>query len=69
MAKKKPTQDLKINSGTLAENFLPNNVELSTLYGIRSTIFNAKSQQEVLDVVQARITKVTEQEISKETKQ
>jgi hypothetical protein len=69
MVKLKPTNDLKIKTGTLAEYFFPDNVELSTLYGVRSTIFNAKSRQEVLDVVQSRITKVLKLEIDKETKQ
>jgi len=56
---------LKIKTGSLAEHFFPNNVELSTLYGIRAQIFNSKSLQDLLDKVQERLTKVQGEEIRK----
>ena len=59
------TKDLKIKTGDLRELFVPENVELSTLYGIRSQIFNSTSLQNLLDKVQERLTKVQKLEIRK----
>ena len=65
MTKLQMTKDLKIKTGDLRELFVPENVELSTLYGIRSQIFNSSSLQELLDQVQERLTKVQNEEIRK----
>ena len=56
---------LKIKTGNIAEFYFPHNVELSTLYGIRSQIFNSKDLQELLDQVQERLTKLQNEEIRK----
>ena len=42
---------LTIKTGNISEYFFPNNVELSTLYGIRAQIFNSKDLQDLLDKV------------------
>ncbi len=57
--------NLKINTGDIAEYFFPHNVELSTLYGIRGQIWNSKDLQELLDKVQERLTKLQNEEIRK----
>ena len=51
-------ENLKLNPGELAEYFLPNREDLSTLYSIRSIIFNADTMQEVLNKVQTEINKI-----------
>jgi hypothetical protein len=56
---------LTIKTGNISEYFFPHNVELSTLYGIRSQIFNSKDLQELLDQVQERLTKLQNEEIRK----
>jgi hypothetical protein len=56
---------LTIKTGNILEYFFPNNVELSTLYGIRGQIFNSKDLQELLDKVQERLTKLQNEEIRK----
>ena len=65
MPKLQMTKDLKIKTGDLRELFVPENDELSTLYGIRSQIFNSTSLQNLLDKVQERLTKVQNEEIRK----
>tara|TARA_R100001440_G_scaffold61676_1_gene81604 strand:- start:269 stop:463 length:195 start_codon:yes stop_codon:yes gene_type:complete len=54
--------NLKLTPGDLAEYYLPNREDLSTLYSIRSVIFNAISMQQVLDKVQSEINEILKSE-------
>ena len=54
--------NLKLTPGDLAEYYLPDREDLSTLYRIRSVIFNTSSLQKVLDKVQSEINEILKSE-------